>query len=175
MPERALTESACGIYVGRTCAWILCQAEVSEDQDTLSIVYSNRAAALLGQADVLAAQLRDRADKDSIDFTHGQQKVVLFRQAAASDAERSTQVADKWVKGYLRLGQCQLELHNYADSAAAYWRAGELVKDGDFKRKYHKKFKHAVQVCFWLVYLFKQQPASLPASHLLRATIHPSL
>ena len=129
-----------------------CQAEVGEDKDTLSILYSNRAAALLGQADVLAAQLRDRADKDSVDFTHGQQKVILFRRAAASDADRSTQIAEKWVKGYLRLGQCQLELHNYADSAAAYWRAGELVKDGDFKRKYHKKFKHAVQVS--LMYLF---------------------
>jgi len=69
----------------------------------------------------------------------------LRRLASAADAARATQVAEKWLKGYLRLGQCHLALHNFADSAAAYWKAGELEADEAAKRKHHKKFKAAVQ------------------------------
>jgi hypothetical protein len=46
--------------------------------------------------------------------------------------------------GYIRLGQCEMDLRNYADAAAAYWRAAELSTIKSDKQKFTKKFTEAV-------------------------------
>jgi len=48
----------------------------SDDSTTLAILYSNRAAALLGVADEQEAKLKGRADRGSIAFTHGMQNTA---------------------------------------------------------------------------------------------------